>query len=246
MPFAGLQVSGDVQLTGAPAVQNPVTQVSAPLHRSASAHDVPSTAEANTQPVAGKQTLVVQGLLSSHASGVPVLEQAPLTHVSLPSQRSASAHSVPSLTGGKRQPPVAGLHELVVQGLLSSQLTGVPEPEHTPAVHVSAPSHRSTSAQDVPSGDAAKTQPVAGRQALVVHALPSSQASGVPDVEHTPAVHVSAPSHRSASAHEVPSVTGENTQPPVAGLHELVVHGLPSSQATGVPEAEHTPAVHVS
>lgn len=38
----GLQVSGVVQLTAVPAVQKPVMQVSAPLHRSVSAHDVPS------------------------------------------------------------------------------------------------------------------------------------------------------------------------------------------------------------
>jgi len=137
VPVAELQVSGAVQLTAVPAVQNPVTQVSAPLHRSASAHDVPSTADANTQPVAGRQEFVVHGLLSSHESGVPVLEQVPLTHVSLPSHRSASAHDVPSFTGGNRQPPVAGLHELVVHGLPSSHTTGVPDAEHTPAVHVS-------------------------------------------------------------------------------------------------------------
>jgi hypothetical protein len=178
--------------------------------------------------------------------GVPEAEHTPLVQVSLPSQRSASAQDVPSLTGGNTQPPVAGLHELLVHGLPSLQATGVPLPEHTPEVHVSAPSHRSASAQVVPSGAGVKRQPVAGTQALLVHALPSSQTSGVPDAEHTPAVHVSEPSHRSASAQEVPSVTGVNTQPPVTGLHELAVQGLPSSHATGMPDPEHTPAVHVS
>lgn len=188
----------------------------------------------------------MQGLLSSHASGVPEAGHTPAVQVSVPSQRSASAHDVPSLTAGNRQPPVAGSQELVVHGLPSSQLTGVPDPEHTPEVHVSCPSHRSASAHDVPFGAGVNRQPVAGTQALVVHALPSSQTSGVPDAGHTPAVQVSEPSHRSASAQEVPSVTGVNTQPPVTGLHELLVHGLKSSQATGVPDPEHTPAVHVS
>ena len=137
-PVAGMQDWGAVQLTGVPARQTPVVQASAPLHRSVSAHDVPSTTDANTQPpVAGLQAFVVQGLLSSHTSGVPEAEHTPEVQVSVPSQRSASAHDVPSLTGANRQPPVAGLHESVVHGLPSLQATGVPLPEHTPEVHVS-------------------------------------------------------------------------------------------------------------
>jgi hypothetical protein len=46
------------------------------------------------------------------------------------------------------------------------------------------------------------------------------------------------------SEHEVPFVTAVAVQP-LAGLHESVVHGLPSLQTSGVPAAQ-VPLWHVS
>ena len=60
------------QLRGVPAVQTPDWQVSVPLHTFPSLHDVPLSTGAYTHPVAGLQLSAVQGLLSSHLTGLPV------------------------------------------------------------------------------------------------------------------------------------------------------------------------------
>lgn len=244
-PVVESQVCCEPQITALPAVHRPALQVSLPLHRSTSAQDVPSGARVKTQPKTGTHVLVVQELPSSHTKLTPDAEQTPAAQDSLPSHRSASGHGAPSATGVNWQAPVCGLHVLPVQGLLSSQPTGTPA-LHRPKLQVSAPLHRSASAQEVPLGATVNRQPLAGTQVFVVQELPSSHVNGVPDAEHTPVAQVSLPSHRSASGHSVPSGTGINTQVPEFGLQALLVHGLLSSQLTGVPEAEHTPFVQVS
>jgi len=80
-------------------------------------------------------------------------------------------------------------------------------------------------------------------QASVVHALASSQESGVPAV-HVPPWQVSRPLHTVASAHAVPLATAACWQPTVE-LHESVVHTLPSSQLSAAPGV-HTAAWQVS
>ena len=53
-------------------MQTPDWQVSVPLHTSPSLHDVPLSTGAYTQPVVALQLSAVQGLLSSHLTGLPV------------------------------------------------------------------------------------------------------------------------------------------------------------------------------
>jgi len=74
--------------------------------------------------------------------------------------------------------------------------------------------------------------PVALLQLSAVHALPSSQTSGVPETQLPPA-HVSIPSHAAVSAQLVPSRTAV-CRHPVAGWQLSSVQGWPSSQFTGL------------
>jgi hypothetical protein len=103
--------------------------------------------------------------------------------------------------------PSIGSQLSAVQGLPSSQLSGVP-PWQTPLWQVSAPLHTLPSEHDAPFAIAACTQPLAPQPSRV-HGLPSSQLSGVPAV-HTPAWQVSRPLHGSLSEHDVPFATGVN------------------------------------
>jgi hypothetical protein len=101
-PAVGLQESVvhgllSLQMSGAPALQAPAWQVSAPLQMSASAHEVP-LALAGWVQVPPPQTSSVQRLPSSVQGSVLLL---------------------------KTQPAV-GLQESVVHGLLSLQVSGVP------------------------------------------------------------------------------------------------------------------------
>jgi hypothetical protein len=75
-PVAGAQLSvvhtfPSLQTSGAPAAQVPFWQVSAPLQRLVSAHDVPFATGVVVQPVAGLQPSVVHTLPSLHTIGVP-------------------------------------------------------------------------------------------------------------------------------------------------------------------------------
>jgi hypothetical protein len=95
-------------------------------------HGFPSShaAELNTnvQPVAATHVAVVQTSLSSvHCTGVPM--HTPFTQVSLIVQALLSLHAAPLV--GVKMHPVTGLHESVVQGLLSVQTRGTPA-MHTP------------------------------------------------------------------------------------------------------------------
>jgi hypothetical protein len=86
-------------------------------------------------------------------------------------------------------------------------------------------------------------QPKVGLQLSVVQTLPSLQSRGLPAVQ-VPFWQVSLPLHASLSAQDVPFSTGVVVHP-VAGLHESVVQGLPSSQLGAVPAVQ-TPAWQVS
>lgn len=113
---------------------------------------------------------------------------------------------------------------------------------HEPsALQVSAPLQTLPSVQDAPVFGVA-TQPVAGLQLSVVHVLLSSQLRATPATQ-APAEQNSAPSHRSASAHDGP-VRGVTAQP-VAGLQVSSVHELPSLHVIGV-NVHPVPAVQVS
>src|SRR5262245_39239378 len=134
-PKAGSQVSvvqacESLQLSGVPAVQVLLWQVSAPLQTLPSLHAVPFATPAKAHPVAGLQVSVVHGLPSLQTSAVPAV-QTPLWQVSLPLQRFASAHEVPFESAVAVQ-PVVGLQPSVVQGLLSLQTSGAPVAQ-TPA-----------------------------------------------------------------------------------------------------------------
>src|SRR6266699_6026702 len=121
------------------------------VQASASSHTIGVLTHA---PVAGSHASAVQGSPSAHF-GVPWQIGLALdgiwTQVSPVVQGSPSLQAVPAATGVKTQPPVAGLHVSVVQGLPSSQER---------VVKVQAP--------------------VAGSQASVVQGLPSLHATGVP------------------------------------------------------------------
>ena len=90
----------------------------------------------------------MQGLPSSQFSGVPAV-QVPAWQVSAPLQTSPSAQEVPSATGVFWHPSTAS-QESAVQGLPSSQFSGVPAVQ-VPAWQVSDPLQTSPSAQDAPS-----------------------------------------------------------------------------------------------
>jgi hypothetical protein len=112
-PACGSQVSVvhgllSLQLSGVPAVQRPAWQVSAPLHRLPSLHELPFGCAVFTQ-LPALQTSAVQGLLSL--------------------QSVSTLHGVQPAIGVWMQPERA-LHVSVVQALPSLQLRGVP------AVHV--------------------------------------------------------------------------------------------------------------
>ncbi len=126
--------------------------------------------------------------------------------------------------------PVAALQVSVVQGLLSSHVTGAPP--QTP------PEQMSPVVQALPSLHAfalfVKTHPVAGSQLSVVQTLPSSQTIGVPGA-HAP------PEQASPVVHVFPSLQGLvlfAKMQPSAASQLSVVQGLPSSQTTAAPPTQ--------
>ena len=84
-----------LQVTGVPFWQVPVElQVSAPLQRLPSEHDVP-VAGVNTHPVADAQESVVHPLPSLQTSGAPATHAPAAEQVSSPLQALPSAHERP-------------------------------------------------------------------------------------------------------------------------------------------------------
>jgi hypothetical protein len=119
-----VQTLESLQLSGEPAAQVPLWQVSLPLQTLLSLHDVPLSTGVLAQPLIGLQESVVQTLESLQLRAVPAA-QAPLWHVSAPLHTLPSAHVVPLATLVKTQPE-AGLQESVVQTFESLQVRGVP------------------------------------------------------------------------------------------------------------------------
>jgi len=187
-PLSALHVSvvhalPSLQLSGAPGAQTPAWHVSAPLHTVASSQDVPFGSAGCWQPSVGLQESVVHGFESSQLSATPAV-QTPAWQVSLPLHTVASAHDV--LFGSALcEQPVMALQASAVQGLPSSQLSGVPGWQ-TPLTHVSAPLHTVVSAHDVPSNTGLCWHPVSALHVSLVHGLPSSQLGPVPGVQMPP------------------------------------------------------------
>jgi len=79
----------------------------------------------------------------------------------------------------------------------------------------------------------------------IVHALPSSQTSGVPVLQVPAIVQVSNPLHALLSEHEVPPGSGAYAQP-VAGSQASAVHASLSLQVSAVPGVHEPSELHTS
>jgi hypothetical protein len=187
-PVSGLHESvvhgfESLHVSAVPAVQVPLWQVSAPLHRLPSVQDVPFATDVFTQPVVVLHESVVHGFESLQEIGVPAV-QLPAWQVSAPLHRLPSRQGVPFGAGAVVQ-PVAGEQPSVVHGFESLQTSGVPAVQ-VPFWQVSGPLHRLPSVHDTPLATGAAVQPVAGLQVSVVHTLLSLHTMAVP-AAHTPA-----------------------------------------------------------
>jgi len=175
-PLAGshesvVQGLSSSQIGGAPPRQVPLLHVSPVVQALPSLHG--ALLFAWTHPPAGSQESFVQGLPSSQIGGAPPMQVPPL-QVSPVVQAFLSSHAEPSGRGANEQ-PVSGLQESAVHEFPSSQTLGLPRQF--------PPLHASSSVQRLPSlqgpGLLERTQaPVAGSQASVVQAFPSSQLIG--------------------------------------------------------------------
>jgi hypothetical protein len=166
-PKAGLQLSvvhtfPSSQTSAAPAVHTPAWQVSGPLQTFPSEHGTPFSTVVATQPLAGLQLSVVQGLPSLQTSGVPALHVPPW-QVSAPLHGLPSLHAVPLATTALVHTPAA--HVSVVHGLLSLQSAAT--------LHALQPAM------------GVCWQPLTPLHVSAVHAFPSSQLSAVPTA-HVP------------------------------------------------------------
>jgi hypothetical protein len=217
-PLAGAQLSvvqtfPSLQTSPVPGAHVPFWQVSVPLQRLVSAHEVPFVTGVVVQPVAGLQPSVVHTLPSLQTIAVPAVHT-PAWQVSAPLQRLPSGHAVPFVTTALLHTPAAQVS--VVHGFESLQ--------------------SAFTLQEVHDGTCACWHPVITLHVSVVHALPSLQLSAVPAAQ-VPLWHVSAPLQTLLSAHGVPFVTGVVVQPK-AGLQPSVVHTLPSLQTSAVPAVQ--------
>jgi hypothetical protein len=207
-PVAGLHESvvhgfPSLQTRGAAAVQVPLWQVSAPLQRLVSAHEVPLGTFALAHPVVLLHVSAVQAFPSLQLSAVPAV-QVPAWQVSAPLHTFPSEHAVPLATAVFWHPETA-LHVSVVHGFESLQLSAAPAVQ-VPDWQVSLPLHTVESAHEEPLGNAGFEQPVLALQLSAVQAFPSLQLSGVPAVQ-TPDWQVSLPLQRLLSRHDVPLAT---------------------------------------
>jgi hypothetical protein len=134
--------------------------------------------------------------------------------------------------------PDAGLHESVVQGLLSLHVSA-PEPTQAPFWQTSAVVQALLSLQAAELGE--KTHPASGSHVSLVHGLLSLQRSALAPTQVPPA-------QSSTWVQALSSLQGlvlfVNTQP-CAGRHASSVQGLPSAQASAAPPAQ-TPAAQAS
>jgi hypothetical protein len=180
LQLSEVQTLLSLQLSGVPAVQVPLWQVSAPLHTVLSGQAVPFVTATFWQPVVALQLSVVHTLLSLQLSGVPAVH-VPFWQVSEPLQTVASRQGVPFRRGVLLHPK-SGSQESVVQTLLSLQLSAVPAVQ-VPVWHTSAPLQALPSEHDVPLATFVTVHPVAGLQPFVVQRLLSVQVSAVPAVQ---------------------------------------------------------------
>jgi predicted membrane protein len=215
-PDAGLHPSTvhalpSAQVRGAAVTHTPEPHTWRPEHTLVLPQLTPSPTKPTTQPVAGLQLLVVQGLLSAHTSAVPAVQAPAALQVSAPLQRSPSEHAVPAAAGGATQ-PIAGSHASTVQGLLSLHARAAP------AAHAPAPSQASAPLQALPSEHA--TPAARGAQALRSQRAQAPPPQSVSGPQVAPASLKSvALSSRSASAalrlytRAVVEITGAGVRP---------------------------------
>jgi hypothetical protein len=237
-PKVGLQLSvvhtlASLQLRTVPAVHTPAWQVSSPLQTLPSVHDEPFRRGTLAQPLTGLQLSAVHTLASLQLRAVPVV-QTPDWQVSAPLQTLPSTHGEPLASGVVVQ-PVTESQPLVVHGLLSVQVSGVPDVQ-VPLWHTSLPLQTLPSPQAVPFSTGVCEQPVAGSQLSVVQTLLSLQLRAVP-AAHVPDWQVSLPLQTLPSPHAVPFATAVFWQP-LTGLQESVVQTLASLQFGAVPEVQ--------
>jgi hypothetical protein len=134
--------------------------------------------------------------------------------------------------------PVAGLQASMVQAFPSLHVGGAPGVQMLPW-HVSVPLHALVSPQVAPFGRGALVQPKIASQLSVVQALPSLQASGVPEAQ-TPPWQASTPLHTLPSLQEVPFRSGTLAHPD-SGSQLSVVQALASLQLRGGPAVQTPP-----
>jgi hypothetical protein len=140
--------------------------------------------------------------------------------------------------------PSTGSHMSTVQALPSSMMGGMPGIQMLPAAQISTPLQRFPSEQLAPTGSGSCCGPPVGVHESAVQGLPSSRTGGVPG-RHAPVLsQTSLPLQRLPSGQAVPADKGVCTAP-VAGSHESVVQGLPSSTPSGGPPT-HVPFAHRS
>jgi len=219
-----------LQLGGAPPTQTPPEQVSFVVQALPSLHG--AVLFKRTQPLAGLHESSVQALPSLQLGGAPPTQTPP-------EQVSFVVQALPSLQGlvlSACTQPLAGLHESSVQALPSLQLTGAPM--HAPAEQVSLLVHASPSLQGLVLFTC--TQPLAGLHESSVQTFPSLQLGGAPPTQ-APPEQVSFVVQALPSLQELVLFTC--TQP-LVGLHESLVHTLPSLQLTSAPTQ--TPPEQVS
>jgi len=186
-------------------------------------------------PVVGLHASSVQPLLSLQTVGVPATQLPP-------EQTSPTVQALPSLQLAVlltySHSPVVGLHASSVHALLSLQTVGDPATQLPPE-------QASPTVQALPSVQAAvlltySHSPVEGLHASFVQTLLSLHTVGVPATQVPP-------EQASPTVHALPSLQPavlSTCWQPVAGLQESSVHGLPSSQFTGV--LPHAPLWHAS
>jgi hypothetical protein len=136
---------------------------------------------------------------------------------------------------------LAGSHESVVQGSLSSQL-GAPDPTHFPAEQLSTNVHLLLSSHGVVSSSGGLLHTPAVHE-FRVHSLLSLQL-GPPVPAQVPLVQTSPDVQPFSSSQAVPFASLVKTQP-VEALQLFDVHGLLSSHFSWVPPT-HAPFEHLS
>jgi len=187
-----------------PALHTSFVQGLLSLHSLLTLHGMQPAICVCSQPVSALHESMVQAFPSLQLGAVPGLH-VPDWQVSEPLHWSPSLQDAPFARLLCLQ-PVTASHVSAVQGLPSSQLSGVPA-RQAPPWHTSAPLQTVLSAQDAPLTIGLWKQPVVALHESVVHGLPSLQSIGSPGL-HWPAWQVSMPLHTLASGHGVLLVTG--------------------------------------